>query len=115
MGPIVVIHLLDHNYRKRWVFEWKGRDVVLKRYHLEQQTNADDYRLVEFFDGDDEGNYGDWKWLVESEVPWDDELKGEVFLAIASSIKIRRPSEQPQNSSVSKPPPPTRVSKPPPD
>jgi hypothetical protein len=94
VGSIVVIHLLDNNQRRRWVFEWSGRDVVLQRYHLEEQRSASDYRLIEFFDGEDAGDdYGDWKWLEESEVPWDDELKGEVALAIVSRLKIRKPSE----------------------
>jgi hypothetical protein len=94
VGPIIVIHLLDDHRRRRWVFEWKGRDVVLQRYHLEEQTNATDYRLIEFFDGEDAGDdYGDWKWLAESEVPWDDELKGEVALAVVRWLKIRKPGE----------------------
>ena len=93
VGPIVVIHRLDDNRRRRWVFAWKGHDVVLQRYHLEQQERAGGYRLVEFFDGEGGGDYGDWKWLRESEVPWDDDLKGEVALAIISRLRIRRPSE----------------------
>lgn len=94
MGPIAVIHLLDNHYRRRWVFEWKGRDVVLTRYHLERQTGPKEYRLVEFFDSVDSGGYGDWKWLKEADVPWDDDLKGEVALAILSRLRIRKPGDK---------------------
>jgi hypothetical protein len=92
MGSIVVVHQLEGGYRRRWVFEWHGRDVVLLRYHLERREGKG-HRLVEFFDGQDAGDYGNWKWLEESEVPWDEELQGEVGLAIISRLRIRRPSE----------------------
>jgi len=37
-GPLVVIHNLDGGYRRRWVFEWRGRDIVLERYHYEMKA-----------------------------------------------------------------------------
>lgn len=75
------------------MFEWRGQDVVLTRYHLEREEAPGCFRLVEFFDGLEAGGYGNWKWLTEAEVPWDDELKGEVALAIVSRLRIRRPSD----------------------
>lgn len=94
MGPVVIIRALDQNHRRRWVFEWRGRDVVLKRYHLERQETDGSFRLVEFFDAEDDvRGYGTWKWLTESRVPWDDELKGEVALAIIDKLRIRRLGE----------------------
>ena len=91
-GPLVVIHDLEQGFRRRWVFDWKGHDIVLLRYHYELKQLGQ-WRLVEFFDAGDAGGYGDWQWLTEAEVPWDDELMGEVGLALLSKLRIRKPSE----------------------
>lgn len=92
MGPLVVVHDLGGGFRRRWVFEVKGRDIVLQRYHHEVRE-GDQFRLVKFYDSQDAGSYGDWQWLSEAEVPWDDELKGEVALALISKLRVRRPSD----------------------
>lgn len=92
MCPIAVIHLLENGDRRRWIFEWQGRHIVLQRYHLEH-GDGNLHKLIEFFDSNDEGGYGDWKWLEEHEVPWDDELKGEVALAVVSLLRVRKPSD----------------------
>lgn len=93
LGPIMVIHLLNDGYIRRWVFEAKGREIILQRFHLEREEGKG-HRLVEFYDADDDGGYGDWKWLTEDEVPWDDELKGEVAYAVIAKLKILKPSER---------------------
>ena len=93
LGPIMVIHLLDDGHIRRWVFEVKGREIILQRYHYERQEGTG-HRLIEFFDAEDEGGYGSWTWLEEHEVPWDDELKGEVAYAVVSKLRILKPSER---------------------
>jgi hypothetical protein len=90
-GPLVVIHDLNEGYRRRWIFEWKGKEIILQRYHYEIR-DGQQYRLVQFFDALDTGGYGDWQWLSEAEVPWDDELLGEVGLALVAKLRIRRPT-----------------------
>ncbi len=86
--PVIVIHETEDGlYRKRWVFDWHNSGLMLLRYHHERCEKGK-WRLIEFYDREDDGGYGPWAWLKEKDVPWDDDLKAEAALALVAKIKI---------------------------
>lgn len=91
MEPVIVVHEFDEGlHRRRWVFDWEGHTLLLRRYHFERKEKGV-WRLLEFYDREEtEGGYGPWRWLEEKEVPWDDELKAEAALALVQKVKVGR-------------------------
>lgn len=92
MQPVIVIHESEDNlYRERWVFDWyHGHGLMLCRYHKERQELGR-WRLLEFYDRENDDGSGPWVSLRERDVPWDEDLKAEAIQALASSLKVGRP------------------------
>ena len=91
--PLVVVQESDDGlYQEKWVFHWSRYAITLQRYQKSRKTKGK-WVVTHFYDAHDQGGYGNWAWLKESEVPWDDDIKAEVALAVVSRISVKRPSE----------------------
>jgi hypothetical protein len=92
--PVTVTDLSDSGLiRQRWVFSLRNSWLVLDRYLYERRyATTQEFRTVKFYDrhrGPKE-NYGDWQWLEENEVPWDDDLQNQALIELASRIHVVR-------------------------
>lgn len=69
---------------------------MLDRYHHERRYSTEQaFKTTKFYDrhrspGE---NYGDWQWLKESEVPWDEDLKGQALAEILNRLRVVRQSD----------------------
>lgn len=82
--------------RHRWVFSLLGNRLQLIRYHYERRRSSrGQFKTTKLYDcdRDPEEDYGDWAWLAEEDVPWDDELKGEALAKLAEFITVCRKSD----------------------
>jgi hypothetical protein len=90
--PVVVVQETEDGlYQEKWIFNWSGHNIVLQRYH-KARRNGESWLVTHMYDVSG-GDYGNWTWIKESEVPWDDELKSEVAHAVVSKIWVGLPSE----------------------
>jgi hypothetical protein len=89
---VVVLETEDGLYQEKWIFNWSGYDIVLQRYQ-HARREADSWVVTRMFDGEDTGTYGNWAWLREDQVPWDDDLKAEAALAVVAKLRVGRPSD----------------------
>ena len=92
---VVITESEDGLYRQKWVFEWSYTNLVLCRYYMERRVRAegDCWQLVQFWDREDFGGYGNWTWIKEKDVPFDDELRGHVIMALVDKITIGKPQD----------------------
>jgi len=92
--PITVIELSDSGLiRERWVFSLLGQRLVLDRYHYERRyATTQPFKTTKFYDrGRVPGEeYGDWVWLDESAVPWDEELQSQAIGELMSQVQVVR-------------------------
>lgn len=83
--------------RERWVFSLVGIHLVLDRYYYERKwAKKQPFKVVKFYDrhrDPEDGDYGDWEWVTEDEVPWDEELTVQVRSELMSRVKVVRQSE----------------------
>lgn len=95
--PVTVVELSDSGLiRQRWVFSLRGPWLVLDRYHYERRFSTEQaFRTTKFYDRlrDLDEEYGDWQWLKESEVPWDDELQSQALAELMGRVRVARQSE----------------------
>jgi hypothetical protein len=94
--PITVIELSDSGLiRERWVFSLQGQRLVLDRYHYERRyATTQPFKTTKFYDRlrEDE-EYGDWVWLTEDGVPWDEELQSQAIGELMSRVRVVRQSD----------------------
>ena len=82
--------------RERWVFSLVGSNLLLDRYYYERRwAKKQGYKVIKFYDRhrDDTEDYGDWEWITEDEVPWDEELSVQVRSELMTRIRVLRQSE----------------------
>ena len=82
--------------RERWVFSLAGNDLILDRYYYERRwAKTQDYKVIKFYDRhrDTTEDYGDWQWITEEEVPWDEELTVEARNELMGRVRVVRQSE----------------------
>ena len=95
-GPFQVVRESPNRLsRHRWVFSLEGNLLFLDRYHYEKRRRkSDGFKLAKFYDSEgDEGGYGEWEWLSESEVPWDEDIRGEALASVVNQIHVLRRSD----------------------
>ena len=89
--------------RQRWVFSLQGSTLILDRYHHERRYSTEQaFKTTKFYDKarrPDE-HYGDWQWLKESEVPWDEDLRNLAVAELMSRIRVVRQSDSGSPGSV---------------
>jgi len=95
--PIAVTELSESGLiRERWIFSVQGQLLILDRYHYERRWSVgQEFKVVKFYDrnrvaGED---YGDWQWLTEAEVPWDDDLQGQAISELMARFQVVRQSD----------------------
>lgn len=97
--PVTVVELSDSGLiRERWIFSLQGRHLVLDRYHHERRyATTQEFRTTKFYDRQREPGeeYGDWQWLEEGEVPWDEELQSQAVSELMSRISVVRKRDAP--------------------
>lgn len=102
--PVTVVELSDSGLvRQRWVFSLRGPWLVLDRYHHERRYSTEQpFKTTKFYDRHREPGekYGDWQWLSESDVPWDDELQSQAVAELMSRISVVRESDLSSPESV---------------
>lgn len=94
--PIVVEAVSESQLiRQRWVFVVMGTRIVLDRYFYERRrSKRGSFKTTKFYDRRHDGEpYGNWTWLTEEEVPWDEDLKAEVFAGLAARFDVVRASD----------------------
>lgn len=94
--PIVIEALSQSELiRQRWVFQVMGHRILLDRYFYERRhSKGQVFKTTKFYDRRHDGeNYGDWTWLTEAEVPWDEELRVDVAAAMVARFEVVRESE----------------------
>ena len=94
--PVTVIELSDSGLiRERWVFSLQGQRLVLDRYHYERRyATTQPFKTTKFYDRLREGEeYGDWVWLDEGAVPWDEELQSQAIGELVSRVQVVRLSD----------------------
>jgi hypothetical protein len=95
--PVTVAELSDSGLiRQRWVFSLRGPWLVLDRYIYERRyATTQEFKAVKFYDRhrDPEESYGDWQWLGENEVPWDDDLQSQALVELMSRVHVVRQSD----------------------
>lgn len=94
--PIVIEALSESELiRQRWVFQVMGHRIMLDRYFYERRrSKSGKFKTTKFYDRAHDGeNYGDWTWLSEDEVPWDEELRVDVAAAMVARFEVVRESE----------------------
>jgi hypothetical protein len=96
-NPITVIELSNSGLiRERWVFSLHGQYLLLDRYYYERRyATTQEFRATKFYDrhrnpGEE---YGDWQWLDESEVPWDEELQSQAVAELINRVQVVRHSD----------------------
>lgn len=89
---VIVQETEDGLYQEKWVFNWSGRTVTLQRYQ-KARRGGNAWKVVQMFDHLGDGGYGNWTWLKENQVPWDDDIRAEVALAIVSRFRAGLPSD----------------------
>lgn len=98
--PITVIELSDSGLiRERWVFSLHGQRLVLDRYHYERRyATTQPFKTTKFYDRTREPGeeYGDWVWLDEDGVPWDEELRSQAVGELMSRVQVVRQSDLPR-------------------
>ena len=71
----------------------QGQRLVLDRYHYERRyATTQEFRTTKFYDrtrGPGE-EYGDWAWLDEDGVPWDEELQSQALGELMSRVQVVR-------------------------
>lgn len=89
--PVIVIHETDDGlYREKWIFDWhQGSNLMLRRY-LQERHELETWRILFFYDREENTSAGPWQTLKESDVPWDDELKAEAVTALVATLKVGR-------------------------
>lgn len=91
--PVTVVQETEDGlYQSKWIFSWVEHHVVLQRYQ-KSRREGDRWVVTHFWDASDKGGYGNWTWLKEKDVPWDEDLLAEVALAIVSKLTVGRPSD----------------------
>ena len=95
--PVTVSDLSDSGLvKQRWVFSLNGTWLVLDRYYYDRRyATAQPFKTTRFYDrlrqpGED---YGDWQWLEEKDVPWDDELQSQAVFELVGRISVVRQSD----------------------
>lgn len=77
--------------RRRWVFVFESKYLILHRYLYERRAKKDDpYKVKKFYERGVQEPYGDWEWLTIKDVPWDDELQGDALAELVRRIKVTR-------------------------
>lgn len=91
--PVVVIRESEDGlYQQKWTFFRSGHKIILHRYQ-KSRREKDLWKITHFYDAENKEPYGNWVWLRESRVPWDDNLRNEVAAAILSKFTIGKPSD----------------------
>lgn len=91
--PVTVVSLSDSGLvRQKWVFSIEGPRLLLSRYYHERRySTTQEFKVVKFYDRLRDGeDYGDWQWLEESEVPWDETLQKQALGEFMSRIQVVR-------------------------
>lgn len=95
--PVVLVEVSPGGLvRQRWVFILRGDRLLLERYHYERRrSKTADFKTAKLYDRDREPgeDYGDWIWLDEEDVPWDDDTKGEALGELVKHIEVGRQSD----------------------
>lgn len=95
--PVAVTELSESGLiRERWIFSLQGQILVLDRYHYERRWSVgQEFKVVKFYDRHrvPEEDYGDWQWLAEAEVPWDEELQSQALSELMSRFQVVRQSD----------------------
>jgi hypothetical protein len=95
-GPYQVIQEAPNRLsRHRWIFVIEQNHLVLDRYHYEKRRKkADPYKLAKFYDASGNGDdYGNWEWVDENDVPWDEDLQGEALGEVVKTLLVVRRSD----------------------
>ena len=81
--------------RQRWVFSVLNTKLVLDRYHHERRhSRSQNFKTTKFYDRHQEGEeYGDWIWLSEDEVPWDEAVRADALAVLAARYDVVKASE----------------------
>jgi hypothetical protein len=89
---MIIQETADKLCRLRWVFVLVGDYLMLDRFYYEERAWAlDEYHVTKFYDrSDPEGGYGTWEWLRESDVPWNESLKGEALAELVKPFTVVR-------------------------
>jgi hypothetical protein len=102
--PVTVIELSDSGLiRNRWVFSLQQSWLILDRYYYERRyATTQEFRVMKFYDRlrDPSENYGDWQWLEENDVPWDEDLQGLALTELLSRIQVVRQSDTSSSESA---------------
>lgn len=94
--PVSIVELSDSGLiRQRWVLSLHGAVLVLDRYHYERRYSTEQpFKTIKFYDRVRDGeDYGDWQWLEENEVPWDEDLQNQAAVELISRVRVVRPSD----------------------
>lgn len=96
--PVIVTEISeDGRIRQRWVFVFQSPWLVLERYYYETRDRVgQDYTLAQFYDRH-QGNesYGNWVWLTEDLVPWDEDLQNQALVELVREIEVVKQSDLP--------------------
>jgi len=97
--PLTIVEEVPSGYvRERWVLSLVGDCLVLDRYYYERRwAKTQGFKVMKFYDrhhGPDEEDYGDWQWIPEDEVPWDEELTVQARNELMARVRVVRQSEQ---------------------
>lgn len=95
--PIVLVEESPSGLvRQRWIFTLLGNVLLLERYHYERRhTKKANFKVTKLYDRgrEPDEDYGDWTWLNEEDVPWDEDLKGEALGELVRHVVVGRQSD----------------------
>lgn len=95
--PVTVPELSDSGLiRQRWIFTLQGAWLLLDRYYYERRyATTQAFKVTKFYDRlrEPSEEYGDWQWLKESEVPWDEDLQSQAVAELLSRVQAVRQSD----------------------
>lgn len=99
MSCTVTIESDSSMIRQRWIFSVVGKALLLERYHYERRRSLNQqFATVKMYDRGNDRSYGDWTWLDEDDVPWDDEIQSLALDEFIAQWSVIRASELSQRS-----------------